>query len=76
MLSMRKKIGTVLEQRVIDQARRAARSEGKSLAAYIEEALVAHLDRRERISVGDLKGMFRLTPEELNEVLQADLYDP
>ncbi|GMU58227.1 MAG: hypothetical protein AMXMBFR33_73730 [Candidatus Xenobia bacterium] len=76
---MKKKIGTVLDERLIDRARRAADLEGKTLAAFIQEALIAHLARRQAphgASVAQVKGAFRLSARDLEEVLQAELYEP
>lgn len=43
---MRKKLGTVIDEEVLRQAKVAAAAEGVTLSALLESALKEHLERR------------------------------
>lgn len=73
--NMKRKVGTVLEEETVKRVREAAAREGLTLSAFIEEALEAHLKRKQPVTVEQTRGMFQLTAEQLEEVLSADLYD-
>ncbi len=71
---MRKKIGTVLDESVVERAKVRAARDGKTLSALIEDALVRYLAEGED-AVARSFGMLKLTPAELEEVLTLDYYD-
>lgn len=44
---MRKKVGTLLEEGLVARAKGLARKKGQKLNAFIEEALLAHIEKEE-----------------------------
>ena len=76
---MRRKIGTLLEERLLERARGRAAREGKALNALLEEALEAYLARGSARSSRHLVekgwGAFRVSRRQLNEALKHDVLD-
>lgn len=74
----RVKVGTSLEERLLQRARDAARREGRSLNDLLEEALGLYLAREDRVSEGGwadrTAGSYRLSRELLEAALHDDLY--
>jgi hypothetical protein len=71
---MKRKIGTVMEERLLFGAKKAAIEKDVPLSRIFEEAVEAYLEslRLERDrgeSVRATRGMFRLTEEEILETL-------
>ena len=76
---MRRKIGTLLEERLLKRAKGRAAREGKALNELLEAALEAYLsrgaDRSSRRLVEQGWGAFRVTRRQLTEALKHDLLD-
>ncbi|MCH7760549.1 ribbon-helix-helix protein, CopG family [candidate division TA06 bacterium] len=76
---MRQKIGTVLEKSLIKRLHLEAAREGKPISRIIEEALKAYLDRRKIRGNPDIVdatwGTIQISPKELKEVLESDLFE-
>jgi hypothetical protein len=79
---MKKKIGTVIEEKTMRLAKRKAAEEGRSLSDIIQDALVQYL-RKEAATPKERKIAFRLfcerpmkiPPEQLRYVLEEDMWD-
>ena len=77
---MKRKIGTVLDQRLVQRAKLYAAQRGQPLNAVIEDALRAWLDRAAAKSlptslVAQTAGTLAIDPAVLATVLAEDLYD-
>jgi len=76
---MKQKIGTVLEKSLVKRLHLVAAREGKTMSRIIEEALKAYLGRRRIKGNPDIVdatwGTFHLSPEDLKEVLESDLFE-
>ena len=76
---MRRKIGTLLDERLLKRAKGRAVREGKSLNELLEAALEAYLARRSARSsrrlVDEGWEAFRVTRRQLTEALRHDLLD-
>ena len=76
---MRRKIGTVLDERLVLKAKAVAARQGKPLNQIIEEALRHYLAHRggeeDRSLVMESAGTYRITPEALKQVLEEDPLD-
>ncbi len=76
---MKQKIGTVLDQRLVRQAKTYAAQRGVPLNAVLEDALRAWLDRAPRAGaasrVAQTAGNLSLDPVQLAALLAEDLYD-
>jgi hypothetical protein len=76
---VRRKIGTLLEGRLLERAKERATREGKALNELLEAALEAYLARgsvRSKQRVVDAGwGAFRVTRRQLTEALRHDLLD-
>lgn len=76
---MRQKIGTVLEESLIKRLRLLAAREGKPMNRLIEEALRFYLNQYRsggsRSIVRDGWGTFRVTPKQLKETLEEDIFE-
>ena len=71
---MRKKVGTVLDVVVLERARSRAAQEGKPLASLIEDALIRYLaDSESQVALS--YGLLIVSQADLEDVLEADLYD-
>jgi hypothetical protein len=73
---MRRKIGTILDAALYEQAKVEARRRGTSTNAVIEEALKRYLPGREGgVSVvRETRGSYRVSRKGLAAALQDDLY--
>jgi len=73
----RQKVGTVLDEEVFRKAKQCAAADGKTLSSFIEEALMDYMVRREtgQSAVDRMWGLFRLPPDALREVVEADVYE-
>ena len=76
---MRRKIGTLLDERLLKRAKERAAREGKALNELLEAALEAYLARgsarSSRRLVDEGWGAFRVTRRQLTEALRHDLLD-
>ena len=76
---MRRKIGTLLDERLLKRAKGRAAREGKALNELLEAALEAYLARgparSSRRLVDEGWGAFRVTRRQLTEALRHDLLD-
>ena len=76
---MRRKIGTLLEERLLKRAKGRAAREGKALNELLEAALKAYLTRGSARSSRHLVeagwGAFRVTRRQLSEALRHDPFD-
>jgi hypothetical protein len=78
---MKKKIGTVMEDRLLYGAKKAALEEDAPLSQIFGEAVEAYLERRTRVKdrrniVGATRGLFKLAPGEMREVMnEPGLWD-
>ena len=76
---MRRKIGTLLEERLLKRAKGRAAREGKALNELLEAALEAYLTRgpvrSSRRLVDEGWGVFRVTRRQLAAALRHDLLD-
>ena len=76
---MRRKIGTLIEERLLTRAKGRAAREGKALNELLEAALEAYLTRgpvqssRHLVEAG--WGAFRVTRRQLAEALKHDPFD-
>ena len=76
---MRRKVGTLLDERLLKRAKGRAAREGKALNELLEAALEAYLARqpvrsREHL-VDEGWGAFRVTRRQLREALRVDPLD-
>jgi len=76
---MRRKVGTLLDDRLLERAKGRAAREGKALNELLEAALEAYLARggtrsRRRV-VDEAWGAFRVTRRQLSEALKHDVLD-
>lgn len=74
---MRRKIGTVLDERLYQRAKDAARSQGRSLNEVLAEALERFLSSHTtRPSVvAETRGTYKVSARALRAVLEEDPYD-
>ena len=76
---MRRKIGTLLDERLLKRAKGRAAREGKALNELLEAALEAYLARgsarSSRRLVDEGWGAFRVTRRQLTEALKHDVLD-
>jgi molybdenum-dependent DNA-binding transcriptional regulator ModE len=76
---MRKKIGTLLDERLVKRAQGRAAQEGKAFNDLLEAALEAYLARHSVVSgqrlVDESWGAFRVSRRQLAEALKADPLD-
>ena len=77
---MKQKVGTVIDARLIRQAKTYAAQHGKPLSGVIEEALAGYLEQRTpRATAGGLMvrtaGLLAIDPSLLSTLLAEDLYD-
>lgn len=72
------KVGTSLEESLLQQAKEAAAREGRSLNDVVEEALTLYLARTDRVCdvgwTGRTAGTYRLSPDLMETVLHDDPY--
>jgi hypothetical protein len=79
---MKQKVGTLIEEEVMRLAKRRAAEEGRSLSGVIQDALVQYL-RRKGASPKERKMAYhlfcerpmKLTPEQLRNVLEEDMWE-
>jgi hypothetical protein len=79
---MKRKLGTLLEEKVMRLAKRRAAEEGRPLNELIEDALVQYLGgkrpparEREMAYHTFCERPLRLTPGQFRQVLEEDLWD-
>lgn len=77
---MKQKVGTVLDQRLLRQAKTAAARRGRPLSAVIEEALRAWLERETQTMptpslVAQTAGNMAIDPTVLATILAEDIHD-
>lgn len=76
---MRKKIGTLLDARLVDRVKGRAAQEGKAFNDVLEAALESYLTRQSVTSsqrtVDESWAAFRVTRRQLREALKDDLLD-
>lgn len=80
---MKRKIGTLIEQDIIRLAKRRAAEEGRPLSDLIQDALTQYLSTgaassKERELAYHLfcDRPFELSPKQLQEVLDEDIWEP
>jgi hypothetical protein len=76
---MRKKIGTLLDERLVKRAKGRAAREGKAFNEILEAALEAYLSQespesRRRLAAQGW-GAFRVTRRQLREAMEDDFLD-
>lgn len=73
---MKTKIGTVLDDQLLRQARSVAAREGKRLNQVFEEALADHVKRKSRVKRGGVAartaGSLRLSPRQVDRILREE----
>jgi hypothetical protein len=73
---MKTKIGTVLDARLLQQARSVAAREGKRLNQVLEEALADHLRRKSAGTRGGVAartaGSLKLSRRQVDRILQEE----
>jgi hypothetical protein len=72
--SMKKKIGTVMEERLLWEAKKAALEKKEQLSRIFEEAVTEYLDKRKKEKskkgiVRKTKGLINLSPDKLRKVM-------
>lgn len=79
---MKRKVGTVIETEILRRAKRQAAEEERPLCELIQDALDQYLtakipapDRREMAYRQFCEQPMRVSPEQLREILQADVWD-
>ncbi len=78
---MKKKIGTVMEERLLREAKKAALEKKEQLSRIFEEALSEYLEKRKKDRskkeiVPKTRGLIRLSPDKLKEVMdEPGIYD-
>ncbi|MGB7293989.1 MAG: hypothetical protein WBC70_00220 [Candidatus Aminicenantales bacterium] len=71
---MKKKIGTVMEERLLWEAKKAALEKKKQLSRIFEEAVEEYLEKRkkEKVKKGiarKTRGLIKLSPDQLKRVM-------
>lgn len=78
-MATRKKIGTLLDERLVRRAKGRAAQEGKAFNELLEAALEAYLARQSVMSsqrlVTEGWGAFRVTRRQLADALRDDILD-
>ncbi|MCC6549064.1 MAG: hypothetical protein IT279_03230 [Ignavibacteriaceae bacterium] len=76
------KVGTVLDEQIYQQLKERAVKEGRTISDVIQEAIVAYnanpvidLEARRRAAKDFLTSPYKLTKEEIQEILDMDYYD-
>jgi hypothetical protein len=73
---MKTKIGTVLDEKLLQQARAVAAREGKRLNQVLEEALSDHLKRKASVRRGGVvartAGSLRLARRQVDRILREE----
>ena len=79
---MKQKIGTLIEEDIMRLAKRRAAEEGRPLSDLIQDALVQYLSpgaasakEREIAFYVFCERPFKLSPEQLRQVLEEDVWD-
>ncbi len=72
---MKKKIGTVMEERLLWEAKKTALEKKEQLSQIFEEALSEYLEKRKRDKatkriVASTKGIIKLSPDRLKEIMK------
>lgn len=72
---MKKKIGTVMEERLIWEAKKTALEQKEQLSRIFEEALSEYLEKRKKEKakkriVAKTKGLIGLPPRKLKEIMK------
>lgn len=71
---MKKKIGTVMEERLLWEAKKTALEKKEQLSRIFEEALSEYLEKRKKEKskrgiVAKTRGLISLSPEQLKEIM-------
>ncbi len=73
---MKTKIGTVLDEKLLREARSVAAREGKRLNQVLEEALSDHLKRKSAVNRGGVAartaGSLRLSRRQVDRILREE----
>jgi len=74
---MKKKIGTIMEEEIFNQAKLIALKEGKKLNQLIEDALKTYIQekdagRRDKSIVQATKGVFKVDKKIVDEILRQE----
>jgi ElaB/YqjD/DUF883 family membrane-anchored ribosome-binding protein len=74
---MKKKIGTVLDEELLWEAKKVAVQEKRSLSHLLEEALMAYLKRLGKGKEGKgvvqkTRGIMKLAPEYMKEIMEEE----
>ncbi len=79
---MKRKVGTLIEEKVMRQAKRRAAEEGRSLSHVIQEALLHYLaetetrpDNREHAYHAFCDRPLKLKPDQFRKVLEEDQWN-
>ena len=78
---MKKKVGTILDEELLWEAKKTAVREKKSLSHLLEDALKGYLaksekDKRSKGIVQITRGIMKLRPRHLKEIMQEEgVYD-
>ena len=81
-MQMKQKVGTVIDADILRRAKRQAADEGRPLCELIQDAMDQYLaakipapDGREVAYRQFCEQPMRVSPEQLREILQADVWD-
>lgn len=78
-MSMRRKVGTIVDEELLKRAKVRAAQEGKAFSELLGTALETYLSRRAGASgerlVDEGWGAFRITRRELRQALKGDLLE-
>ncbi|UCD84822.1 MAG: hypothetical protein JSU92_01140 [Deltaproteobacteria bacterium] len=74
---MKKKIGTIMEEDILNRAKWTALKEGKKLNQLIEDALESYIKekdkgRRDKSIVQATKGVFKVNKKVVDEILRQE----
>ncbi len=77
---MQKKFGTVLDEKILDQARTYCRKQHTTISRLLETAVSEYLQRAEAApspfsTVEASFGALHISPKNLQSVLEEDIYD-
>lgn len=78
---MKKKIGTILDEKLLYKAKQVALSQRRSLSGLFEDAVRTYIMDMERRSgkakksvVESTRGVFKIQPAVLKKILEEDIY--
>ena len=72
---MKRKIGTVMEERLLYEAKKAALEKKEQLSRIFEEAVTEYLEKRKRQKIKrgiiqKTQGLIKLSPDKLEKVMR------